>query len=117
MQLVGNTTVSAFETIWRRVGFSINVAPLFSVCLSAQNTRNVLLLHEGNANHPANVITSGIFHEILGSNARNQFFEEYMDEDRLWASDERLAESLREKYAGKKIDLVIGDSIPRAFGP
>ena len=27
--------------------------------LKAQTTRNVLVLHEGNATHPANVITSG----------------------------------------------------------
>jgi hypothetical protein len=43
---------------------------------------------------------------------RNQFFEEYIDEDRLGASDERLEEALREKYSDKKMDLVIGDGRP-----
>jgi signal transduction histidine kinase len=104
--------VAALETIWRRVGFSVTFALLFPVCLSAQNTRNVLVLHEGNANHPANVITSGVFRDLIGSDPRNQFFEEYIDEDRLGASDERLEETLREKYADKKMDLVIGDGRP-----
>jgi hypothetical protein len=47
--------------------------------------------------------------EAFGSSPRNEFFEEYIDEDRLGASDERLAESLRKKYLGTKMDLVIGD--------
>jgi signal transduction histidine kinase len=112
MLLVGDTTVGALETIWRRVGFSVAIGLLFTVCINAQNTKSILLLHEGNANHPANLITSGIFRETIGSDPRNQFFEEYMDEDRLGASDEQLQESLREKYGGKKMNLVIGDGRP-----
>lgn len=104
--------MGVLETIWRRVGFSETFALLFSVCLSAQSTRNVLVLHEGNANHPANVIASGVFHERIGSDPRNQFFEEYIDEDRLGASDEQFEDALREKYGGKKMDLVIGDGRP-----
>jgi signal transduction histidine kinase len=104
--------VAALETIWRRLGLAAAFALFFSVCLSAQNTRNVLVLHEGNANHPANVITSGVFHDLLASDPRNQFFEEYIDEDRLGASDERLEDALREKYSDKKMDLVIGDGRP-----
>jgi signal transduction histidine kinase len=104
--------VHALETIWRPVGFSLTIVLLFSACLSAQNTKNVLVLHEGNANHPANVISSGVFRELLASDARNQFFEEYIDEDRLGASDERLEVALLKKYGDRKMDLVIGDGRP-----
>ena len=102
----------ALVTIWRGVGLFLTVALLLPIPLWAQTTRNVLVLHEGNATHPANVITSGVFREVFGSGPRNQFFEEYMDEDRLGASDENLAESLHRKYTGKKMDLVIGDGWP-----
>ena len=70
------------------------------------------MLHEGNANHPANLVTSVVFRDVLGSDARNQVFEEFIDEDRLGASDENLQETLRRKYTTRKIDLVIGDGRP-----
>jgi signal transduction histidine kinase len=103
--------MGALSTAFRVVS-PVAIALLFSVCAIAQNTRNVLVLHEGNANHPANVISSRVFHELLGSDPQNQFFEEYMDEDRLGASDERLEEALREKYSSKKMNLVIADGRP-----
>lgn len=96
----------------RGVGFLLAAALPFSLCSNAQTTRNVLLLHEGNANHPANVITSGVFHQFISADPRNQFFEEYMDEDRLGASEAGLAEALRDKYLGQKMALVIGDGRP-----
>jgi hypothetical protein len=104
--------VHALETIWRRIGFSLTIVLSFSACLSAQNTQNVLVLHEGNANHPANVISSGVFRELFASDPRTQFFEEYIDEDRLGASDERLEVALLKKYGDRKMDLVIGDGRP-----
>ena len=85
---------------------------LFPLCLVAQHTRNVLVLHEGNANHPGNLIESRIFREAFSSDPRNQLFEEYIDEDRLDVTSERLAESLRQKYLGKKMDLVVGGGRP-----
>ena len=99
-------------SVWRGAGFLLIITLLLSACLRAQNIKNVLLLHEGNANHPANVITSGVFHQIIGVEARNQFFEEYMDEDRLGASDESLVETLRAKYSGRRMDLLIVDGRP-----
>jgi len=104
--------MGALDTVSRRFVSSVAVALLVCVCVSAQNTRNVLVLHEGNANHPANVISSRVFHEIFGSDLRNQFFEEYMDEDRLDASDERLEESLEKKYGANTINLLIADGQP-----
>ena len=98
--------------ILRSVKCFLPIAVLFSGSLWAQNTRNVLVLHEGNVNHPANVITSAVFREAFGSGPSNQFFEEYIDEDRLGASNESLVEVLRNKYAGKKMNLVIGDGRP-----
>jgi signal transduction histidine kinase len=95
-----------------RAGCWLTIALLFPLFLSAQKTKNVLVLHEGNVNHPATLITSAVFREAFGSGSGNQFFEEYIDEDRLDASDEALEASLREKYGNTKMDLVIGDGRP-----
>lgn len=63
-------------------------------------------------NHPANLVTSEVFRTAFGAGSGSQFFEEYIDEDRLGASDESLEESLGKKYGNIKMDLVIGgDSI------
>jgi len=63
-------------------------------------------------NHPANAISSEVYRNTFGSAAGSQFFEEYIDEDRLHGDEDRLAELLREKYQGRKMDLVIGDGWP-----
>jgi signal transduction histidine kinase len=90
----------------------IIIAALCGFSARAQNVKNILVLHEGNANHPANVIASSVFHKVFDLAGQNEFFEEYMDEDRLGANDNSLETSLRKKYSGKKIDLVVSDGRP-----
>jgi len=64
----------------------------------------------------ANRLWSEAFHETFGPDVRNQLYEEYFDNDRLPEDDKALTERLREKYAGKKFDLVISlGQIPLNF--
>lgn len=100
------------KTIRRKIGYLLTVVLMMPVCLSAQGAKNILILFEGNANHPANRICYEVFRGVFGSDQRNQIFEEYIDEDRLSPSDEGLEETLHQKYAGRKMDLIIGDGLP-----
>jgi signal transduction histidine kinase len=85
------------------------MAVLYPARICAQGTRNVLVIHHGSSNFPANVVMSAVFREIIGSDLRNQLFEEYVDEDRLDSDGEVDEEALLRKYDGKKFDLIIGD--------
>lgn len=98
--------------LWRRVGFSLAITLLLPVALSAQNTRNVLVLQEGYPGQPGSVRLSEGLHEVFDSNVRNQIFNEYLDEDRLGVEDAAFTETLRKKYKGKKFDLVVGAGRP-----
>jgi signal transduction histidine kinase len=91
---------------------TLAVALLFPVSSKSQNTRNVLVLYNGNATHPADTIVSQIYRDAFGSAQGSQLFEEYLDEDRLDVDEGRLAELLHRKYVGKKMDLVIADAWP-----
>jgi signal transduction histidine kinase len=71
-----------------------------------------MVLYQGNVTHPANVISSEVLRETFASAPGSQFFEEYIDEDRLHGHEDGLADFLREKYRGKKMDLVIGEGWP-----
>lgn len=103
---------STSRTIWLKIGLSLSAALMGPSCWGAQTPKNVLILFEGNANHPANAISYGVFQEAFGSDQANQIFEEYIDEDRLGPSDEILGEMFKRKYAGRKMDLIIGDGLP-----
>src|SRR5256885_276887 len=94
----------------------VTIAFLFPVFLMAQNVRNVLVLHTYNANMTANRLWSEAFREIVGSDVRNQLYEEYFDNDRFPEDDDALTKRLRSKYAGKKMDLVVSlGRIPLTF--
>ena len=83
------------------------IALLLPIFSSAQDTRNVLILHTYNANMTPNKLWSAAFHEIFDSDVRVQLFEEYFDDDRFPETDEALRKRLQDKYARKKIDLVV----------
>ena len=100
----------ALATIGRFLGLTIVL--LLSADLRAQKPTNVLALHEGNTTHPANVIASDVFRRSFAKSPQNQFFEEYMDEDRVREKHENFAESLRQNYIGKQMNLVISDGWP-----
>jgi signal transduction histidine kinase len=104
--------MGALDTVSRRFVLSVAVALLACVCVSAQNTRNILILHVGSANQPAHLRISRVFRDVLGAAPHNQFFEEFVDYDRLKADDQTLVETLGKKYAGKKMDLVLSDGGP-----
>ena len=99
-------------TFRRRLAIYLAVALLLPTFSRAQNTRNVLVLHVGSANQPGHLRISKVFRDIFGSDARNQLFEEYFDQERLSLDDATLVETLGKKYQGKKIDLVVSDSGP-----
>jgi signal transduction histidine kinase len=95
-----------------RVGVCLTLALLLTAFLSAQNTKNVLVLHVGNANQSAHLIVSKVFRDVFGADTRNQLFEEFLDQDRLRPDDKTLVESLGKKYAGKHFDLIITIAAP-----
>ncbi len=97
---------SALATI-RRLGLSATAAALFAIPLRAQNAKNVLIIHDGNANYPANIIYSRVLHKLIASETKYQVFEDYVDQIRLDTSEDHLATLLAKKYAGKKMDLVV----------
>lgn len=97
---------------WRSVGVYWTIALLLPVFLSAQNTKNVLVLHVGSANQAAHLLVSKVFRDMFGADPRNQLFEEFLDADRLKPDDKTLAEILGKKYAGKQIDLIITIAAP-----
>src|SRR5256885_16632694 len=76
----------------RRVGVYLIIALVLPVFLSAQNTKNVLVLHAGSANQPAHLLVSKVFRDMFGADTHNQLFEEFLDADRLRLDDKTLAE-------------------------
>lgn len=84
-------------SVWRWVTPPLGIALLFSGCSRAQSPTNVLVLHEGNANNPAKVISSGVYREVFVSSSPNQIFEESMGANGLGASAASLAKPLGAK--------------------
>ncbi len=91
----------------RRIGLSVTAAALLATPLRAQGAKNILIIHNGNANYPANIIYSGVVHKVLASETKYQVYEDYLDQLRLDSSEDHLATILEKKYAGKKMDLVV----------
>jgi hypothetical protein len=69
------------------------IALLFPIFCSAQNVRNVLVLHTYNANMTPNRLWSQALHETFDPNPRNQLYEEYFDNDRATIRKTRQRES------------------------
>lgn len=79
-------------------------------------TKNILVLHTYSSNSPFNRIWSEAFREIVGMDVRYQVYEEFFDYDRLPLQDAVLVRSLKQKYAGHKMDLVVASGrIPMGF--
>jgi signal transduction histidine kinase len=83
------------------------IALLFPMFSSAQSMKQVLVLHTYNANMTANKLWSEAFHETFDSDVGVQLYEEYFDDDRFPETEDVLTKRLRDKYAGKKINLVV----------
>ncbi|PWT83584.1 MAG: hypothetical protein C5B58_06310 [Acidobacteria bacterium] len=97
------------RTVWSS---ALMLLLAFASITRAQSGKNILILFEGNADHPANMMVYDVFRNAFASDQRNQTFVEYIDEDRLGPSDDILEETFRSKYAGTKMDLVVGDGRP-----
>ncbi len=87
------------------------VLPLTSPC---QKTKNLLVLYRENPRLPGNIVATKVIQEIIGQDWRYQIFDEYIEETRLETDFPTLAERIRQKYAGQKIDLVMTVG-PRPF--
>jgi PAS domain S-box-containing protein len=74
-----------------------------------KSAKNILVLYEGQVEWPSNELVSTQLQEVLGSDNsfEKQFFSEYLDEWRLGRSLRKIAEDIRNKYATRKIDLII----------
>ena len=98
---------------WLRVAaiLAAILLPLNSPC---QRTKNLLVLYRENPRLPANMVAAKVIQETIGQNWRYQIFDEYIEETRLETDFPTLAERIRQKYAGQKIDLVMTVG-PRPF--
>jgi signal transduction histidine kinase len=85
--------------------------PLSSLC---QRTKNILVLYLENPRLPGNVVATKAIQETIGQNLQYQMFDEYIEETRLEADFQTLAERIQQKYAGQPIDLVMTVG-PRPF--
>jgi signal transduction histidine kinase len=85
--------------------------PLSSLC---QRTKNILVLYRENPRLPGNVVATKAIQETIGQNLQYQIFDEYIEETRLEADFQTLAERIQQKYAGQPIDLVMTVG-PRPF--
>jgi signal transduction histidine kinase len=78
----------------------------------AEEPRNILILHMENAHLPGNALVSKTIEQTIGRPPAFQYFDEYMDENRLGTDFTNLATSLQQKYSNQKIDLVISAGPP-----
>ncbi|HEY6971430.1 MAG TPA: ATP-binding protein, partial [Candidatus Angelobacter sp.] len=84
----------------------------FPVFLSAQNTRNLLVIQGGYPGELGSVRFAEGLHEVLDANVHNEVFNEYLDQDRVHADDATLVAMLRKKYQDEKFDLIVGAGLP-----
>jgi signal transduction histidine kinase len=83
------------------------VAALLLPAKPSQNAKNVFVLHMESSRLPANIVAAKAIQETMAREPGTQIFDEYMDENRLAASYPALAERISQKYAGKKMDVVL----------
>jgi signal transduction histidine kinase len=72
-----------------------------------QSRKNILVLHMEDPRLPANVAAGKAIQETIGQDVTNEIFEEYIEETRLDIDFKTLRDTFRQKYAGKKIDLIM----------
>jgi signal transduction histidine kinase len=73
----------------------------------AQETKSVLILHMESSQVPANIIASKTIEQVIGSRPKFQYFDEYLDENRLGTDYSGIAQGLQRKYVNQKMDLII----------
>jgi signal transduction histidine kinase len=100
--------------LWRQVMLGLAVTFLLPSALS-ESAKNVFVLHMESSRLPANIVAAKAILETIGREPGTQIFEEYMDENRLPADYPALAERISQKYAGKKMNVIMTVG-PRAFG-
>jgi signal transduction histidine kinase len=85
---------------------------LIGAATGAQSSKSVLVLHGGWSGLPFNVITNEQIEKEFnaGKAIHPQIFNEYIDEKRLDPDRIQFSESLRRKYVGHKIDVILAVS-------
>ena len=82
-----------------------------SPCLASQEqkTKSVLILHDGWRELAMNSLSDQEIRQALGSDQtlNVQYFEEYTETYRLKTEYPALADILRQKYSGQRIDLIV----------
>jgi len=90
---------------------AVILLPLTSPC---QKVKNILVLHMEGPRLPANLVATKAIQETIGEDLGYQIFDEYIEETRLETDFQTLAERLRQKYSGQRIDLLLTVG-PRPF--
>ena len=90
--------------------FCLVLAASFStVCeiARAQEPKNILILHMENSRVPGSILASKAIEQVIGSRPNFQYFDEYLDENRLGTDYSVIAANLQRKYVNQKMDLII----------
>ncbi len=93
---------------------SILATIILPLSAPSQKTKNILVLHMESPRLPANIVAAKAIQETIGQDLRYQIFDEYIEETRLDIDFQTLAERIRQKYAGQRIDLLLTVG-PRPF--
>ena len=73
----------------------------------AQEPKNILILHMENSRVPGSTLASKVIEQVIGSRPKFQYFDEYLDENRLGTDYRVVAANLERKYVNQKMDLII----------
>ena len=73
----------------------------------AQEHKNILILHMENSRVPGSTLASKVIEQVIGSRPKFQYFDEYLDENRLGTDYRVVAANLQRKYVNQKMDLII----------
>jgi signal transduction histidine kinase len=101
-----------------RWAFMLALIARMMVCPSAvaqpHAPRNVLTIHWGSEDFPGTPALDGAIREELESNAATpiNYFAEYLESEAFPSSPLALREYIRQKYAGRRIDVVIANTTP-----
>lgn len=106
--------------ILTRVVSIVTIATLSTAAVSrAASTeekpaRTVLVLHWGAEDFPGTPVLDAAIRESLGSrpDAPINYFAEYLESEAFPASSPALREYIRQKYAARRVDLVIANTTP-----
>jgi len=93
--------------VWVSISWVLTTVVLLVSPVHPQDLKNILVLQMETTRLPATVVAANAIRETLEKDSRNQVFEEYMDESRLGSDHQALEDTLRSRYGGTRMDLIL----------